>query len=1237
MSTNINQKVSRSSGRSKRKNKQPTKPTDGGLYGRKISQVTQYFIELDKAIQQYGERVIVFWHSGLFFEIYGVKKENREAEPFYKYPQIEWVSDICGIKKADKKQMDFLPDMKEAYHTYISGPQWKNSQRHIAKLLENNFIVLIYKEEDADMNVLMNSSYLDTKFFDDRGKSKETKRRVLWKTFTPGNYLKEGDANLHKYNMCLWIDVKKKSFWAEDDDLVICCGATAFDANTGEIYIDEYSNVCSNLEEMYHQIEMFYLTYEPMELVIVHNIDFMKELYRKCGINCGMCHEIAMEADWSLGSGSGSGSGTETWKPYAKYREQVENCMKETYRYDILAKHYGSLGVSDDGEGIGNIDLFVDRYRLRTKTYMAMSMCFLLEFLFEHNSEIVENLCEPKFNRKRDSLRIETHAAQQLNIIQNHNGRKYGDKSSLRDMLNKCKTAVGRREFSKIMMMPRTDERLLTEEYELMEDIIGHIRRSKDGKEVNGNDGDGVLDISALTQWLSGIYDVPFCMRKLISGRSNRVNLERIYRSVTMADKIFEHWSHGTFDSSHFNRVFAWRYTRGENDGLAEIGEGLEQLKSCFDMHLNMEVFSEGGVVEAGSEGGGGVEIDKDDNENLYFLGDDGGDIGENFWSDEQYPTLASLFFKMKTTKTEINYNLRMINYVINFAEEYCKVKKKSNSELNKWVNRSIKGFYQNILQIKGGVDYYHSDEVECGRIINPRRLIVTGTKDELKVVVTAARWTKCQKLIKLLTHIKLQDADNSTLQFIEEIKNDIFTIESISDTKNKVKLYAPWLDTQLNSIKTIEDQYNRELYVVYHQFASTLQEYREQFENVFRFVALVDITLCKCRLAIKYNYHRPHIISDRETLRGELSELSSKTLSPLYQKMKTAVNDSNSNSNSNSDENQDCSEIESSYFVATRLRHPIIERIQEREAYKSHDIALGIDGTGENGMLIYGVNAVGKSSLIKSIGMAIFMAQCGMFVPATKLFYKPYHSIFTRIVGNDDIFKAQSTFEVEMNEFNTIVKLADQNSLVLGDEICSSTDTSSAISIFAAGLHRLSASNASFIFATHFHHLVNVLKENSIGKIIIKHISVKYDPTSKKLIYDRVLLDGPGSSSYGIEVCKSIGMDAAFIEYANKIRLSLRPEGKSLLDYGVSRYNSKKVKGICEMCGAQADDIHHLQHQQHADDNGFIGDMHKNHLSNLLAVCKPCHDKFHSEENNHRIFQKVKSLDGTYRVMMME
>ena len=145
MSTNINQKVSKSSGRSKRKNKQPAKPTDGGVYGRKISQVTQYFIELDKAIQQYGERGIVFWHSGLFFEIYGVKKENRAAEPFYKYPQIDWVSDICGIKKADKKQMDFLPDMKEAYHTYISGPQWKNSQSHIAKLLENNFIVLIYK------------------------------------------------------------------------------------------------------------------------------------------------------------------------------------------------------------------------------------------------------------------------------------------------------------------------------------------------------------------------------------------------------------------------------------------------------------------------------------------------------------------------------------------------------------------------------------------------------------------------------------------------------------------------------------------------------------------------------------------------------------------------------------------------------------------------------------------------------------------------------------------------------------------------------------------------------------------------------------------------------------------------------------------------------------------------------------------------------------------------------------
>ena len=56
--------------------------------------------------------------------------------------------------------------------------------------------------------------------------------------------------------------------------------------------------------------------------------------------------------------------------------------------------------------------------------------------------------------------------------------------------------------------------------------------------------------------------------------------------------------------------------------------------------------------------------------------------------------------------------------------------------------------------------------------------------------------------------------------------------------------------------------------------------------------------------------------------------------------------------------------------------------------------------------MLLFGTNAVGKSSLIKSIGISVILAQSGMFVPCSKFIFYPYKKIFTRIIGNDNIFK---------------------------------------------------------------------------------------------------------------------------------------------------------------------------------------------------------------------------------------
>jgi len=101
------------------------------------------------------------------------------------------------------------------------------------------------------------------------------------------------------------------------------------------------------------------------------------------------------------------------------------------------------------------------------------------------------------------------------------------------------------------------------------------------------------------------------------------------------------------------------------------------------------------------------------------------------------------------------------------------------------------------------------------------------------------------------------------------------------------------------------------------------------------------------------------------------------------------------------------------------------------------------------------------------------------------------------------------------------------------------------------------------------------------------------------------------------------------FIDVAYDMRKIVAPETKSLLDYDGSRYNAGKIKHKCEMCGENADEVHHIQEQHKADSRGFIGTFNKNHKANLMSVCEKCHDKIHSTNPNKKVVKKQRTTKG--------
>jgi DNA mismatch repair protein MutS len=309
------------------------------------------------------------------------------------------------------------------------------------------------------------------------------------------------------------------------------------------------------------------------------------------------------------------------------------------------------------------------------------------------------------------------------------------------------------------------------------------------------------------------------------------------------------------------------------------------------------------------------------------------------------------------------------------------------------------------------------------------------------------------------------------------------------------------------------------------------------------------------------------------------------------------------------------------SFVIAKGLRHLIIEKMQNGIQYISNDIHIGTNlphvNDEENqqmGMLLYGINSSGKSSLMKAVGIAIIMAQSGMYVPCEQMYINPYHKVFTRILSCDDIFRGQSTFTKEIMELRNILKRADEHSLVIGDELCSGTESASALAIVSAGILALVKKKSSFLFATHLHDLNKIDEVTSLQEVKSYHLAVHHDATTNKLVYDRKLKPGSGSSLYGIEVCKALDMDKEFIDSANLIRQKIVGVDRDLECGTASRYNAHTYMTKCKICGARAEEVHHIHEQCTADEHGYINTFHKNSKFNLVALCDSCHKSVHNK-----------------------
>lgn len=530
---------------------------------------------------------------------------------------------------------------------------------------------------------------------------------------------------------------------------------------------------------------------------------------------------------------------------------------------------------------------------------------------------------------------------------------------------------------------------------------------------------------------------------------------------------------------------------------------------------------------------------------------------------------------EFKELHESYQYVLSLLEYLQNnnflYEQEICEVK------------RELVGFigeYSASLDLDHDFLFIHLNKYPD---IQEKYVKMTNAYATIETMFT----TFCEKFQTEKIKIKLDIDKESLFSFNclpskgEQLKQLVDTLEFKRDesmyniTKFQFTFTGSFCKISCDELKILSNTYSANKSLVQDSMATIFKDmlckfskYNSFFNKLTNIVSDIDIASNNAKMAFENNYNRPVL------------------------KKECALNSS---------------------IECVGLRHPIIEHILD-VPYVPNNVQLD-----QSGLLIYGCNSAGKSSLMKSVGIAVVMAQAGMYTACESMKYSPFRKLLTRIISKDDLFKNQSTFTYEMGELRNILTYSDQFSLVLSDELSTGTEITSALSIVCSSICEFNNKNACYVMASHLHkmaELPDIKQIVSSARLCIKHLYVYYDGTLETLIFDRKLHEGIGSTLYGLEICEYLCMGDAFIQKAHQIREHvLKGEAKPLKVIKKSRYNSSVFLSKCNVClHDDATETHHIIEQENADSDGMVcsssGKIHKNVQSNLVPLCRSCHYK---------------------------